>query len=682
MELDILGGIAEDLAGNPNLPLPSPFGTTVDTLLPQPVIIGPGGLTNQDPFDVTVDFGEQVVGFEAADVLTTNASVTGFIDNLDGSFLLQIDPLLDGLVELDILGGIAFDLAGNPNLPLPAPLVTEFDSLQPQPVILQAPPSPTNLDPFPVTVGFGELMNGFDQGDVLVSNGTVASFTDNNDGTFDLLIDPLLDGPVIFDIAGNVAQDLAGNPNLPLPAPLVTEFDSLPPQPEFLNGPTGPINLDPFFIDVFFGEPILGFDPLDPLDLVANNANVLGFVPIDPVLGGFELQVQPIVGGSLTLEIPAGIATDEANNPNLAAVPFLVDVDAAPPQPEFVNGPTGPINLDPFFIDVFFGEPILGFDPLDPLDLVANNANVLGFVPIDPVLGGFELQVQPIVGGSLTLEIPAGIATDEANNPNLAAVPFSVDVDAAPPQPEFLNGPTGPINLDPFFIDVFFGEPILGFDPLDPLDLVANNATVLGFVPIDPVLGGFELQVQPIVGGSLTLEIPAGIATDEANNPNLAAVPFLVDVDALPPQPEFVNGPTGPINLDPFFIDVFFGEPILGFDPLDPLDLVANNATVLGFVPIDPVLGGFELQVQPIVGGSLTLEIPAGIATDEANNPNLAAVPFSVDVDAAPPQPVITGPSSPTNQDPFAVAIDFGGGCQRFRGWRHHGYQRYGDGLD
>ena len=165
MELDILGNVAQDLAGNPNLPLPSPFGTTVDTLLPQPVIIGPGGLTNQDPFDVTVDFGEQVVGFESADVLTTNASVTGFTDNLDGSFLLQIDPLLDGLVELDILGGIAFDLAGNPNLPLPSPFGTNVDTLLPQPVII-GPGVLTNQDPFDVTVDFGEQVVGFESADV------------------------------------------------------------------------------------------------------------------------------------------------------------------------------------------------------------------------------------------------------------------------------------------------------------------------------------------------------------------------------------------------------------------------------------------------------------------------------------------------------------------------------------
>ena len=77
VSVQVGGGVATDYATNPNDPS-NLFTVTVDTVLPQPVIIGPVGLTNQDPFDVTVNFGEVVTGFEAADVLTTNANVTGF----------------------------------------------------------------------------------------------------------------------------------------------------------------------------------------------------------------------------------------------------------------------------------------------------------------------------------------------------------------------------------------------------------------------------------------------------------------------------------------------------------------------------------------------------------------------------------------------------------------------------
>ena len=75
---------------------------------------------------------------------------------------------------------------------------------------------PTELQngPFDVTFAFTESMQGFEQGDVTVGNGSVTAFSGSG-RSYTATIEPAGAGTVTVDVAAHVATDATGNPNMP-----------------------------------------------------------------------------------------------------------------------------------------------------------------------------------------------------------------------------------------------------------------------------------------------------------------------------------------------------------------------------------------------------------------------------------------------------------------------------------
>ncbi|MEP0985692.1 LamG-like jellyroll fold domain-containing protein, partial [Ekhidna sp.] len=92
--------------------------------------------------------------------------------------------------------------------------IQSSDVTSPTPLISSSESSPTNANPIPIAIDFGELVVGFDSTDLAVGNGTAQNFmdVDGQNYTFDIV--PTADGVVTVDLADSVAQDLAGNENL------------------------------------------------------------------------------------------------------------------------------------------------------------------------------------------------------------------------------------------------------------------------------------------------------------------------------------------------------------------------------------------------------------------------------------------------------------------------------------
>ena len=179
---------------------------------PTPNITGPASPTMDDPFTVTIDFGETVSGFLQNEVSVTNGSVSSFTDNGNGNYTVGIDATADGAVSVSVAANVATDNGGNNNNASNVFNVT-VDTSGP-PASITGPAGPlVNLDPFNVTVDFGEAVNGFVQGDVTVGNGSVTDFTDNGGGNYTVEITPAADGTTTVDVNANIATDDAGNGN-------------------------------------------------------------------------------------------------------------------------------------------------------------------------------------------------------------------------------------------------------------------------------------------------------------------------------------------------------------------------------------------------------------------------------------------------------------------------------------
>ncbi len=117
MTLDVAESIAQDAAGNFNTAA-AQFSTNFDDIRPNVTFLNvPSQVTNGTPFTITVQFDEDVTGFDAttADVVVTNGSVTA-TNTVDArNYDVTVTPSSDQDVTIDVIAGAAQDAALNDN---------------------------------------------------------------------------------------------------------------------------------------------------------------------------------------------------------------------------------------------------------------------------------------------------------------------------------------------------------------------------------------------------------------------------------------------------------------------------------------------------------------------------------------------------------------------------------------
>ncbi|WP_425389492.1 LamG-like jellyroll fold domain-containing protein [Ekhidna sp.] len=110
--------------------------------------------------------------------------------------------------------------------------IQDVDTTSPTPIISTVEVSPTNANPIPIEIDFGESVVGFDSTDLVIGNGTAQNFVDLDGQNYTVDIVPAADGVITVDIADSVAQDLAGNENL-VAAQFSIEYDGSGPSITF-----------------------------------------------------------------------------------------------------------------------------------------------------------------------------------------------------------------------------------------------------------------------------------------------------------------------------------------------------------------------------------------------------------------------------------------------------------------
>lgn len=210
--LDVAGAAAQDAVGNNNSSA-TQFSLAYDGSAPTPVLSTSASDPTNEAFVVDIAFGESVTGFAITDISPVNATLSSLVDNGNGSYSVTVTPVNDGAVTLDIAAGVAEDSASNASLAA-AQLSLVYDTAVPAPTITSNEPDPTNSASFPLTIAFGEAVNGFVVGDITVVNASLSGFTDNGSGDYSVTVTPTADGTVSLSLAAGVAQDAAANDNL------------------------------------------------------------------------------------------------------------------------------------------------------------------------------------------------------------------------------------------------------------------------------------------------------------------------------------------------------------------------------------------------------------------------------------------------------------------------------------
>ena len=300
-------------------------------------------------------------------------------------------------MTVDVAAGAAHDAAGHGN-GAAAQYAVSADLAAPS-VTLSGPADAGG--PFTVAIDFSEPVEGFEESEVTVGNGTAV--LSGSGSSYAAVITPSLSGQVTVDVAAGVARDAAGHDNgaasrytvqADLVAPSVT-----------LRGPAD-LQGGSFTVAIDFSEWVSGF--LSSEVTVGNGTAVLSGTD-----SSYAAVITPSSSGTVTVDVAAGVAVDLHGHLNSAAVQYSVEADLAAPSVRL----SGPADAQggPFDVTVTFSEAVTGFEQAD---LSTGNGSVTAFSGTG---SSYTATITPSLSGQVTADVAAGVAHDAAGHGNSAA---------------------------------------------------------------------------------------------------------------------------------------------------------------------------------------------------------------------------------------------------------------------
>ncbi len=602
-------------------------------------------------FDVTFDV--PVTGFLANDLSnlgTATGCVIGAPAGAAAAYTVTVTGCSVGTVILRIAGGAVFNEVGGTNAPTVGPVVT-IDRSGPTVTINQAStqPDPTGSSPIRFAVVFSETVSTFDAGDVVITGtaGGTKNVTVTGGGALYLVLvtGMTTNGTVIASIAAGATTGLAGNPSsASTSTDNVVTWDVGPPSVTIDQavGQPDPTNVSPIVFTAVFTEPVTGFTSSD-VTLTDSRAGTLTAV----VTGGPTTYTVTVTGmtitGAVIASIAPGVANDVDGNPNLGSssddnvvlwdvTPPTVTIDQAIPQ-------TDPTNVTPITFTAVFSEPVTGFATGD----VAVTGTA-GGTKIATITGGPVIYSVNVTGmttsGTVTVDIPAGVATGQTGNPN---APSTTSDDTVTwnraTHLAFLQQPT----------DTVYGtsiSPAVTVQVLDANgDLVTESSAsiLLTLNPAGVVLRG----IDPV-------EAVNGIATF----PNLTVSQVVGDFTLLAQSPALTDAVSEPFRMLPAPLT------ITADDRTKPYGTVATFAgtefTVTGLVPGDSVdsvtLTSLGALASASAAGSPYPIIPSDEVGTGVANYTVTYVPGDLTITAAVADIAVTGYTVPYDGLPHTAS--------------------------
>ena len=412
------------------------------------------------------------------------------------------------------------------------------------------------------------------------------------------------------------------------------------------DGPTvaiaGPADLQSgaFDVTITFSESVTGFEQSD---VTVSNGAVTAFSGSG---GSYTATITPAASGTVTVDVPAGVATGGEENGNEAASQFSVNV-LLPRWIRFDGPTTVRTTEDPFQVQVIFSESpeSYSFEPLQ-------KNSTISYTREGPV---FHLTLTPSYrkarGGSWPYECVLRATWYGARNgPATLRTDYRVWVDADPPGFWHNSGITGPKapQIGPFEIRLGVTEGnLVGFEAED---VTVVNGSVTSFRPHTDYGWNYTLQITPAASGFVRVRVGAAKFKDLAGWDNRASRTYSVLADLDAPTVG-ISGPTI-VQNGPFDAAITFSEPVTGFEQGD---VSIGNGTVTAFSGSG---AAYTATVAPAATGWVTLDVAAIVAADEAGNGNASAIRYSVQADLDAPTVQIAGPAD-TQNGLFDATITF-----------------------
>ncbi len=635
-------GVVRDTAGNANV-ASSPLVRRIDRVAPRPLIsTGVPNPTNQSSFNVSIDFAEEVTGFDLSKLIGTGVVLSDFRVDGVGRYLVTASAV-DGPVSFSIAAGASTDAAGNTSLAAtPVNLVVDTQAVTP--TITSTAALVGRSDTLDATVEFGEAVTGFVLADLVVTGATASDLQPvaGVAGKYNFTLTPTADGAITARVIGGAARDAAGNITLSSNI-LSRTIDRAQPSVVLTTSEPSRTNRSTFDVIANFGELVSG--------LTASDLVITGATASEPQsLGGGRYSFTiTAFGGPVSMSIPAGAAQDLAGNTNTASSTLSLTVDTAALVPTLTSTSLPLLSSTSFDVSLVFGKAVVGFDVGDITVLGGTASNL---VIEDAATGRYSYTVTADGDGAVTTLVSAGVTADDAGNTNLSSGVLLRFIDTAAPT-VVLRSTVGTLtSLDAFDVDVTFSEVVTG---LTLGQFVVTGATPSGLQSLGA--GRFTLSLTG-ADGSVSIALPGASAQDLAGNNSIAASPLAITVDRSTATPTLATTVANLSNAASLTVTADFGKQVTGFDASD---LVLSGASASGFTAVDVTIGRYSFVLTPTGDGPLSVFVPQGAARDTAGNLTAASNRLSRTVDRTAPAPILTSlEPSQTNRTDFDITVDFG----------------------
>ncbi|MCT7971026.1 Ig-like domain-containing protein [Laspinema olomoucense] len=637
-------GAASDTAGNASTASTSSDNeVSYDNSIPTvtSIVSADANPSNAATVNYTVTFSETVTSVDANDFSLAAGSIAdAAITSVTGSgntYIVEVNTGTgDGTIQLELndddsiinslsvpLGGVGIDNGSSIGqiytIDKGGSTVTAIASTL-------ADGSYTVGQVIPITVTFNKVLNVTGNPELSLNSGGTATYTSGsgtNTLTFNYIVaagQNVVDlDATAFVLAGGTIKDTLGNDAaLTLPAAGATSslggakniaVDTVVPTVTLATAASGTVNT-PFSVNAAFSETVTGFAADD---ISVTNATLSNFTGSGTT---YNFTVTPTGSGTVSVNVPAGGATDAAGNSSSAAAPLTLGADVTPPTVTLATTASGTVNA-PFSVNAAFSETVTGF-AVDDISLT--NATLSNFTGTGT---NYSFTVTPTGSGTVSVNVPAGAATDAAGNSSSAAAPLTLGADITPPTVTLATTASGTVNA-PFSVNAAFSETVTGF--------AANNITVTNGTASNFTGSGttYSFTVTPTGSGAVSVNVPAGGATDAAGNSNTAATPLTRTADTTPPSVTLASTAASTINA-PFSVNATFSETVTGFAAND---ITVTNGTASNFTGSG---SNYSFTVTPTGSGTVSVNVPTGGATDAAGNSNTAATPLTRTADTTAP---------------------------------------------
>ncbi len=649
---------AEDEAGNGNFASASSVDktVTVDKKKPTPTIGSVSGTKNA-AFMINITFDESVTDFAASDISLSKQSGTagGTASGVTGSgttYSATITPTGAGTLRISISAGAVEDGAGNASQ-ASANVDVSVDTEGPT-VTISAPTTDQN-GAFDVTFTFNEAVTGFTTGDVTVTNANKPnSWKSSTATTYTLTLTPTITdgntGTVTIDVAADVAQDSGSNGNKAATQATV-DVDKDPPTLT-ISAPTTDQN-GAFDATFTFDQDVTGFELSDVSVTGANKASSWKASTATEYVLTLTPTIADGATGTVTIDVAADAAMDAASNGNEAATQVSVTVDKKRPTATITGVPTTEQN-GAFDLTITFSEDVTGFEKGDLT--VTGEASATAVAAVGTSKTNYTATITPndAKEGDVTVKVKANTVTDGAGNGNtVSAATGNIRIDTIAPTVSITGLPSGEEN-DPFNLTITFSEDVTGF--------ATGDLTVTGEASATAVSGSgssYTATITPNANkeGDVTVKVKADTVIDAAGNNNTAsATTNNIHIDTIAPTPT-ITAPTTDQNGD-FDVEVDFGEPVSNFVVGDLTVAGANKASSWK----SSTARKYTMTLTPTTAdgstGTVTIDVNASVAQDNAANNNTAATQATVNIDKIKPMVTISAPTTDQN-GAFDVTFTF-----------------------